>query len=296
VVLRPAGSSLIGVRGRTSARFRSTACWNEGGVGERTGSGQRESGAGLDLSGNGRLRFFAAHHGWCGGRRVSEFLHLTGWFFEEDYALAINSEVKSQMFVTHESGDVWASLRFNRYQDFQSASVPGDEVRILHLPTLEVEAADRRLGGAMSVSPVLVGLQRVRGGRVRASIIRISGLGRGGCSAWTSTAPFNAVGTSPGGRFRPDAALRETWYGKSQFPVDDLDQIPVVRRCGPAANRCRSGVSTCGRRCWSGDFSAPWLPSGCWGGDMRHTIEPDVSYRYVTGINNFQQVLRFDDY
>ena len=28
---------------------------------------------------------------------------------------------------------------------------------------------------------------------------------------------------------------------------------------------------------------------------MRHTIEPDVGYRYVTGINNFQQVLRFDD-
>jgi LPS-assembly protein len=31
------------------------------------------------------------------------------------------------------------------------------------------------------------------------------------------------------------------------------------------------------------------------GGDLRHTIEPDVRYRYVTGINNFQQILRFDD-
>ena len=31
------------------------------------------------------------------------------------------------------------------------------------------------------------------------------------------------------------------------------------------------------------------------GGDLRHTIEPDVSYRYVTGINNFQQILRFDE-
>ena len=31
------------------------------------------------------------------------------------------------------------------------------------------------------------------------------------------------------------------------------------------------------------------------GNDIRHTIEPEVTYRYVTGINNFLNVLRFDD-
>jgi len=34
--------------------------------------------------------------------------------FEDDYAIAINSEVKSQMFLTHENHDIWESLRVNR--------------------------------------------------------------------------------------------------------------------------------------------------------------------------------------
>ncbi len=42
-----------------------------------------------------------------------------------------------------------------------------------------------------------------------------------------------------------------------------------------------------------GDFAAPWLEH-LLGGDLRHTIEPALSYRYVTGINNFRQILRFD--
>jgi LPS-assembly protein len=31
------------------------------------------------------------------------------------------------------------------------------------------------------------------------------------------------------------------------------------------------------------------------GSDIRHTIEPEVTYRYVAGVNNFLNVLRFDD-
>jgi LPS-assembly protein len=31
------------------------------------------------------------------------------------------------------------------------------------------------------------------------------------------------------------------------------------------------------------------------GGPIKHTVEPELTYRYVTGINNFLNVLRFDD-
>ena len=31
------------------------------------------------------------------------------------------------------------------------------------------------------------------------------------------------------------------------------------------------------------------------GYDVKHTIEPEVTYRYVAGIDNFLNVLRFDD-
>jgi hypothetical protein len=31
------------------------------------------------------------------------------------------------------------------------------------------------------------------------------------------------------------------------------------------------------------------------GGEIKHTIEPELTYRYVTGISDFLNVLRFDD-
>jgi LPS-assembly protein len=257
------------------------------GVWEKNGQRGQNQG-GIDLSGNGRYDFSPHTTGVVDAEYLSSYIYRL--VFEEDYALAINSEVKSQMFVTHESGDVWASLRFNRYQDFQSASVPGDEVRILHLPTLEVEAADRRLGGAMSVSPVWWGFSGSAGDvsrfdypnfRTSAGVQRVDLYPR-------LSMPLHFAGWT----FRPDAALRETWYGKSQFPVD-LDQIPVVRGAGLPRTDVEAGFDL-RPPVLERDFSAPWLQR-LLGGDMRHTIEPDVSYRYVTGINNFQQVLRFDD-
>jgi len=42
------------------------------------------------------------------------------------------------------------------------------------------------------------------------------------------------------------------------------------------------------------DFDAAWVRR-MFGGDLRHTIAPAIRYRYVTGINNFRKILRFDD-
>jgi LPS-assembly protein len=42
-------------------------------------------------------------------------------------------------------------------------------------------------------------------------------------------------------------------------------------------------------------FTAPELEKIFGGNDVKHTIEPEVTYRYVAGINNFLNVLRFDD-
>jgi LPS-assembly protein len=95
-----------------------------------------------------------------------------------------------------------------------------------------------------------------------------------------------------GWTFRPNAAFRETWYGKSQFPAE-LDQIPVVRGAGTPRSDVEAGFDF-RPPALERDFSEPWL-AHLLGGDVRHTIEPEVDYRYVTGINNFRQILRFDD-
>jgi len=242
---------------------------------------------GIDIAGDGRYDFSPNTTGVFDTEYLSSYVYRL--VFEEDYAIAINSEVKSQMFATHEDRDIWESLRINRYQDFQSASIVGDEVRILHLPEIDVEAADRRLGGGMGPSPVWWGLSGSAGL-----------LSRYDYPSFRTTAEVPRVDIYPrlsmplhfdGWNFRPDAAFRETWYGKSQYPVD-LDQIPTVRSAGTPRTDVETGFDF-RPPALERDFTLPWLVH-LLGGDMRHTIEPDVSYRYVTGINNFRQILRFD--
>src|SRR6202012_3239498 len=41
------------------------------------------------------------------------------------------------------------------------------------------------------------------------------------------------------------------------------------------------------------DFKAPSLER-LFGSDLRHTIEPEILYRYVAGVNNFASIPRFD--
>ena len=87
-----------------------------------------------------------------------------------------------------------------------------------------------------------------------------------------------------GWTFRPEAAVRETWYGKSQFPAD-LDQIPVVTSAGTTRTDMETGFDF-RPPVLERDFSAPWL-GHLLGGDLRHTIEPDVSYQLRDGDQQF---------
>jgi LPS-assembly protein len=251
-------------------------------------NGTRENQGGIDVSGDGRYDFSTHTTGVVDAEYLSSYIYRL--VFEEDYAIAINSEVKSQMFATHEDHDVWTSLRMNRYQDFQSSSIVGDEVRILHLPEIDVESADRRLGGAMSVSPVWWGFSGSAGALSRYDYPSFR------TSAEVPRVDFYPRVSMPlhfdGWTFRPNAAFRETWYGKSQFPAE-LDQIPVVRGAGTPRSDVEAGFDF-RPPALERDFSEPWLVH-LLGGDVRHTIEPEVDYRYVTGINNFRQILRFDD-
>jgi LPS-assembly protein len=251
-------------------------------------NGTRVNQGGVDVAGNGRYRFTPHTTGVVNTEYLSSYVYRL--VFEENYAIAIDSEVKSAAFVTHENHDWWESLRMNRYQNFQSSSIPGDEVRILHLPEVDVEAADRRLGGAMSPSPLVWGLSAAAGA-----------LSRYDYPSFRTTAEIPRVDFYPrfsmplhfaGWNFRPEAAFRETWYGKSQYPAA-LSQIPVVRDQGLSRTDVEAGFEF-RPPALERDFAPPWLVH-LLGAEVRHTIEPDVHYRYVTGINNFRDILRFDE-
>jgi LPS-assembly protein len=101
--------------------------------------------------------------------------------------------------------------------------------------------------------------------------------------------PFAAGGW----HFLPTLGVRDTLYNRSR-------QTPYVPAAAPVeltsgVNRADVEIAVEGR--------APVLErtyhstalKRILGSDVRHTIEPEVTYRYIAGVGNFLNVLRFDD-
>jgi len=222
-------------------------------------------------------------------RAVSDIEYLSSYVyrqaFAESFTLATSSEVKSDAFLLNEEHGLAKSVYFGRYQSFQS-DTPGDEIRILHLPAVEAEAVDHSLAG----TPLLWGFQTSVDVLTRSepqfharNVFR------------ADLYPHVAVPFSLGGwTFRPEVAGRETFYSKSeQLPVllsGGISPTPVGETLNRADFEATLDIRppTAQR-----DFSSPWIEK-LLGGEVRHTIEPFLQYRYVTGINNFNSVLRVD--
>ncbi len=222
-------------------------------------------------------------------RAVSNIEYLSSYVyrqaFAESFALATSSEVKSEAFLQNEEHGIAKSVYFGRYQSFQSDAV-GDEIRILHLPSVAAEVVDHSLGG----TPLLWGFQSSVDVLTRSepqfharNVVRVDLYPH-------LSAPFSLGGWT----LRPEVAGRETFYSRSaRLPtVLNGDISPTL--VADTLNRAdfEAGLEIRPPSVQR-DFSAPWLER-LLGGDVRHSIEPDIQYRYVTGINNFNSILRFD--
>ena len=222
-------------------------------------------------------------------RAVTDVEYLSSYVyrqaFEENYSVAINSEVKSQAFLMHSKGGLSESVLFDRYQSFQNSSQPGDEIRILHLPSIQFDGNDHYLG----TTPLMWGAN-----------VSVAGLSRSEPDFKTSR-EIRRVDFYPhlymplsyaGWTLKPEIAIRNTFYSRSQHPgavgaLPTESQASLNRADFEAGVELRPPVV-------ERDFDASWL-THLLGGDLRHTIEPDIAYRYMSGIDNFNSVLRFDD-
>jgi LPS-assembly protein len=208
--------------------------------------------------------------------------------FEENYALAINSEVKSQLFLSHAHQGLAEGVTFNRYQTFESnatSSTGEEEITIWHLPTVQFDGVDQSLPG----TPLMWGMSASG-----------TGLSRSEPGYETSTIvprldfyPHLALPVHfDGWTLRPIVAVRDTFYGRSQNPAP-LGELPTERDASLNRKDFEAGVDL-RPPALEREFTAPWLEH-LLGGELRHAIEPAVRYRYVKGIDNFNSVLRFDD-
>jgi LPS-assembly protein len=216
-------------------------------------------------------------------RGVANIEYLSSYLFRqafaENFTTAVNSEVKSDVFLTRNDDGYSLGALAQRYQNFQSTN-KGDSFSILHVPSIDASSVDRQLFG----SPFLFGFDAAATGLSRRS------------PTFSSANLVGRLDVHPrlalplflrGWTFRPSIALRDSYYTQHKTPETLLS-------IGATIN------DPLNRKDFEGELEmrAPRVEKiyekGIFGKALKHTIEPRVTYRYVSGINNFLGVIRFD--
>jgi LPS-assembly protein len=235
---------------------------------------KHQGGEDVTLSGEGRfLQNF---------RAVANIDYLSSFVFRlafsETFTQAVNSEVKSQAFLSNSTRGFSYDALVERYQDFES-SQNGDVITILHAPSFAVSGVDRRLAHTpfyWSVDAAAEGLARSEPGFHTGDL-----LGRFDLTPAISL-PLSLHGWS----MRPELALRNTVYTQQLVPTS----AGVGTAVSNAINRKALEGSV--------DLRLPSVSRifdhAILGRKLKHVIEPRVTYRYVTGVENFANILRFD--
>ncbi|HLY41752.1 MAG TPA: LPS assembly protein LptD [Terracidiphilus sp.] len=202
--------------------------------------------------------------------------------FNDNYSQAVNSEVHSDVSLTHARNGFIPSGYFERLQTF-AGTTSGDEVRLLHLPALRYDVLDRPLGKSSlywSFSSSMGYLGRSE------PDFHARNVGRIDVRPHISL-PFVIDGWS----FIPEAGLRETFYSGSQYPdltgtnggVPTISHDPLARFDAEASFDLRPPAL-------ERDFQLKR-----WNRTLRHVFEPEFTYHFVGGIGQkARNTLLFD--
>jgi len=229
-----------------------------------------------------------AEGNFYGYRTVANIDYLSSFLFRlafnDAFTQAVNSEVKSQAFLSKSVHGLTLSGMTKLYQNFfQRVNPDGsltnppefDAIQILHAPSFDVSSVDQQIKRwpiFWSLDASMAGLSRSEPGFHTGDL-----LGR---------FDFNPEMSMPllfhGWTLRPGITLHETYYNKrlvNAVAVDDPTNRQAletdVELRPPALERV---------------FDRQFL-----GQKWKHVIEPRAVYRLVTGVNDFPNVLRFDE-
>jgi len=222
---------------------------------------------GADILADGRVDLTPSTRAAANVEYLSSYVYKL--VFNDNYQQAVSSQVHSTISLTHVHDGLVPSAYLERVQNFASSN-EGDEVRILHLPTLRFDVVDEplhtspfywRLGSSVSYL-----------GRSEYSF-HVRNMGRFDLYPHLSL-PHVAAGWS----IVPEIALRHTFYTTSQIPdltgtnagTPTVSHDPLSRSDAEASIEVRPPALerdfTMGNRI------------------LRHVIEPELTYRFVGGI------------
>jgi len=235
----------------------------------------REGGQEVRLTGVGNFYGF---------RAVSNVDYLSSFLFRlafnDVFTQAINSEVKSQLFLSKDYKGFSFGGIVERYQNFFQTNPPGtlptfDSIRILHTPSVDASSVDRQFRNwplFWSFDSSVSGLSRSEPGFHTSSL-----LGR-----FDFTPEISMPLKFQGWMLRPALALHETFYSE-RFENGQTSVDPTNRHALDASVELRPPVL---EKVFSKEFM---------GRKWKHVIEPQIKYRIVSGVNDFANIVQFDD-
>lgn len=217
-----------------------------------------------------------------GIRGVASVNYLSSFVFRlaftETFSQAVNSEVKSQIFFTKTYNGFSFNTLAARYQNFQSTN-RGDVITILRLPSFEVSSVDRRLAN----SPFFYGFEGAAEGvsRREPGFHTNDLVGRFDVHPRASLPVFFR-----GWTFRPEIAMRNTFYTQRKSAAAGVG-TPISEALNRRALELEFEIRppTVGRI----------FDKQVFGRTLKHTIEPRLTYRLVSGVSGFGNIIRFDD-
>jgi LPS-assembly protein len=256
--------------------------------------------SGTDVTFSGRHDLSASDDGNpppVQSRMVADLEYLSSFTYREAFSSnfnqAVSSNVLSTVYVTREWNGMAVALEGDRYQSEKrvanSTSVPPQveqQVRIFHAPALEFSAIDHRLGTTgfeWSLESSLAAMKRVQPNfESSGMVVRLD-------LRPQLAYPFGGDGW----RIRPSVGARETLYSRSRFPAVVGIAVPPKENLA-ALNRGGLELSMDIRPpVLERTFTAGFLRN-LLGRDVRHSIEPQLVYRFASGDRSFASTLRFD--
>ncbi|MDW5264815.1 MULTISPECIES: LPS-assembly protein LptD [Acidobacteriaceae] len=232
-------------------------------------------------------------------RIVSSMEYLSSYpyreAFTENFNEAVSTDILSFAYGVHEADGFESDVRADRYQGLKRVAVPAtpttpaipaQEIRIFHVPALEMYSTDHAIGNSgllWNFESSASGLKRVQPDFVSSGVTQRFDLH-----------PEISYPLKLGEwKFLPSLGVRETLYSRSLKPPTNPTDPSVEHRGGLSRSNVEAQV----------DIRPPVIErtfdskfvEKLFGNDVRHTIEPELKYRYVGGVDNFLKVLRFDD-
>ena len=233
-----------------------------------------------------------------GFRAVANVDYLSSFLFRlafnEVFSQAVYSEVKSLAFLSKSTDGYNLGGFVERYQNFLSTT-PGQVVTISHAPSLDFSSVGQKLG----LTPFYWSFDSSAAGLSRSE----PQLGTCGGFFQSCTPAFrtgnlverfdmNPAVSMPllfrGWSLRPELTLHETYYSERLIPETRENPAQAV---SDAINRQALETTV--------ELRPPALErvfdKNFLGRKWKHVIEPQVVYRFVTGVNNYANVLKFDE-